>query len=403
MANESGTYKQLVYKKESTYGTQPGASGAQLLRRVSSSLDLKKDVYQSNEIRPDFQTADMRHGIRRVDGAVQGELSAKTYADFIASALKKLFTATAAITGLSITIGGTAGAWTLTRASGDFLAGGVKIGDVVRLTAGTFNVANSNKNILVTGVTATIITGLVLNASVLVAEGPIASATLTVVGKKSLIPQTGHTDESYSIEHWYPNVPTSEVFTGCKVNKVSFGLPPTGMATINVGFMGKDVATSVSQYYTTPTALTSNGLMAAVNGVIRLGGATVANVTGLTIDVSSPQSGEPTVGANTIAYQAPDKVSVSGSLTVTFDSTTHRDAFYNETEMALYVVFTADNTAAADIVGFSMPRIKYAGAARNDGGKTLTVTVPFTALLNTAGGAALATDLTTITVQDSAA
>ena len=34
-----------------------------------------------------------------------------------------------------------------------FLTGGIKIGDVVRLTAGTFNALNLNKNLLVLGVT----------------------------------------------------------------------------------------------------------------------------------------------------------------------------------------------------------------------------------------------------------
>ena len=403
MGTASGIYKQLVYKVESVYGTQPAAASAQLLRRISSGLDLKKTTYQSNEIRPDFQVADFRHGIRTVDGSINGELSTKTYSDFIAAALKKDFTATTAITGLSITIGGVAGAWTITRAAGDFLTGGVKIGDVIRLSAGTFNAANLAKNILVTGVTATIITGLVVNGTVLVTEGPIAGSTVTVVGKKSIVPQTGHTDKSFSIEHWYPDVPTSECFTGCKVNKVTFGLPPSGMATCNVGFVGKDLVTSATQYYTSPTAVTSTGTMAAVNGVLRVAGATVANVTGLSIDISAAQSGEPTVGSNTIAFQAPGRVVVAGSITATFDSTTLRDVFNAETEIGLFAVFTADNTAASDFIAFGLSRIKLGGAAKTDGEKTVTQTLPFTALLNTTGGAALANDMTTITVQDSQA
>ena len=403
MATASGIFKQVAYKVESVYGTPPAASAAQQLRRVSSSLDLKKDVYQSNEIRPDQQMADYRHGIRKVDGSINGELSAKTYSDFIAAALKKDFVATTALTALSITIAGSAGAWTITRGAGDFLTGGVKIGDVIRLSGGTFNAANLSKNILVTGVTALVLTGLVVNASVLVAEGPIASSTVTVIGKKSLIPQTGHTDKSFSIEHWFPDVPTSEVFTGCKVSKVGFNLPPSGMATCNVGFMGKDAVTAIGQYFTSPTAVTSTGTMAAVNGVLRVGGVTVASVTGLSIDVSAAQSGEPTVGSNTIAFQAAGRVLVSGSITATFDSTTLRDAFFNETEISLYAVFTADNTAAADFIGFSIPRIKVGGASKTDGEKTITQTFPFQALLNTTGGAALATDLTTLTVQDAQA
>lgn len=403
MGTASGIYKQVAYKVEATYGVQPAAAAAQAIRRVKSSLDMTKDTYQSNEVRPDFQVADYRHGVRKVGGSIDGELSAKTYADFMAAALKKDFTATAAISGASITVAGTAGAWTITRAAGSYLTDGVKIGDVVRLTAGVFNAANLNKNILVTAVTALVLTGLVVNASALVAEGPIAAATVTVVGKKSIIPQTGHTDKSFSIEHWYPDVPTSEVFTGCKVSKIGFSLPPTGMATCNVEFVGKDAIPNTAQYFTSPTAVTTTGTMAAVNGVLRVGGATVANVTGLTIDIAAAQSGEPTVGSNTVAFQAAGRVIVTGQITATFESTTLRDAFYNETEISLYAVFTADNTANSDFLGFGIARIKVGGAAKDDGEKTITQTFPFQALLNIAGGAALATDLTTISIQDSAA
>lgn len=403
MATASGIYKQVIYKEEVTYGVMPASASAQAVRRVTSSLDMTKDTYQSNEIRPDFQMADYRHGLRKVAGSINGELSAKTYSDFMAAALKKAFAATAPISGASITIAGTAGAYTITRAAGSFLTDGVKIGDVVRLTAGAFNAANLNKNIMVTAVTALALTGMTLNASTLVTEGPIASATVTVVGKKSLIPQTGHTDKSFSIEHWHPDVPTSEVFTGCKVSKIGLSLPPTGMATCNVEFMGKDVTTNTAQYFTSPTAITTTGTMASVNGVLRVGGATVANVTGLTIDIAAAQSGEPTVGGNTVAFQAAGRVLVTGQITATFDSTTLRDAFYNETEISLYAAFTADNSASADFITFSLPRIKVGGASKDDGEKTITQTIPFQALLNIAGGAALATDLTTISIQDSAA
>jgi hypothetical protein len=75
MAYATGVAKQLTYKAESTWGTVPAASGAQALRRVTSNLALKKQTYQSNEIRPDYQVSDMRHGVRSVEGSISGELS----------------------------------------------------------------------------------------------------------------------------------------------------------------------------------------------------------------------------------------------------------------------------------------------------------------------------------------
>lgn len=403
MGTASGSFKQVIYKVENTYGQLPPAASAQVIRRVTSSLDLSKDTYQSGEMRPDFQVADFRHGLRKIGGAINGELSAKTYADFIAATVKKDFAVGAAITGASITVGGSAGAWTITRAAGSFLTDGVKIGDVGRLTAGAFNAANLNKNVLVTAVTALQLTVVVLNASALAPEGPVASAAFTVVGKKTMVPQSGHTDKSFSIEHWFPDVPASEIFTGCKPSKVSFNLPATGMATIAVDFSGKDGIAAAAQYFTSPNPVTTTGTMAAVNGVLRIGNTVVQNVTGLSIDITVAQTGEAAVGANTTAFQASGRVLVTGQFTATFDSVALRDAFYNETELSLYGVFTADNTAASDFIAISLPRIKLGGASKDDGEKTLIQTVPFQALLNVGGGAGVATDLTTIAIQDSAA
>ncbi len=404
MGVASGVYKQVAYKSEgANYGVIPPAALAQAMRRVSSSLSLTKDTYQSGEIRPDFQVADFRHGLRKVGGSISGELSAKTYADFIAAALKKDFAAGAIVTGASITVGGVAGAWTITRAAGSWLTDGVKIGDVVRATAGSFNAANLNKNIQVTGMTATVLTGVVLNGSSLVPEGPIASATVAVVGKKTMIPQSGHTDKSFSIEHWHPDVPASEVFSGCKVSKITFTLPATGMATVAVEFAGRDVKGDTAQYFTNPTPVTVTGTMAAVNGVVKVGNASGGTITSASIEIACAQSTEPGIGSNVADQVATGRVIVTGQITAKFDSTALRDAFYNETEVSAYMAFTADNSASSDFIAFSMGRLKVNGADKDDGEKILIQTIPYQALLNTAGGAALATDMTTIAVQDSAA
>lgn len=403
MGVASGVFKQVSYKAEATYGVMPSAAAAQAMRRTTSSLDMTKDTYQSGEIRPDFQMADFRHGLRKVGGSISGELSAKTYGDFVAAALKKDFAAGVSVTGASFTIAGAAGAWTITRATGSWLTDGVKIGDVVRITAGAFNAANLDKNIQVTALTATVLTGIVLNASALVAQGPITAATLAVIGKKTFTPQSGHTDKSFSIEHWHPDVPASEVFTGCKVAKISFTLPATGMATVAVEFVGKDVTPGVAQYFTSPTPVTVTGTMAAVNGVVKVGNVTGGTITSASIEISAAQSSEPGIGSNTTDQAATGRVIVTGQITAKFDSTALRDAFYNETELSAYLAFTSDNSPASDFIAFGLSRLKLNGATKDDGEKILIQTIPFQALLDIGGGAGKATEMTTLSVQDSAA
>ena len=403
MANASGLFKALTYKKEVTFGLVPAASAAQALRRISSDLSLKKDTYQSSEIRPDQQIADFRHGVRRAAGKISGDISAKTFSDFIGSACRKVFASLTAATGVSVTIAGTAPNWTVTRAAGSYLTDGFKIGHVIRLSVGTLNALNINKNLLITGLTATVANVIVLNASAMLAEGPITGTTITMVGKQTFMPTSGHVEESYSIEHWFSDVPASEVFSGCKINGFSADLKPTGIATIDFDVMGQNITTSASQYFTSPTAATTTGSMAAVNGVVRMNGAPVGILTGLTLKAEDGYTGDPVVGSNVVPAFYPGIMKVTGQATAFFDATTLRDVFLNETEIDIIAAFTADNTATSDFITFVLPRVKLGSHSKSDGDKAISVTMDFQALLNNAGGAGTATEKTTLLIQDSAA
>jgi hypothetical protein len=406
MTAASGVFKQVAIKKETTYGQLPTASGAQLLRRVDFGINLTKDAYESNEINTAQQAVDMRHGVRRVAGTLNGELSPGSYAPYLGSLVRRDFTAVSALSSLSITIAaGSGGAYTLTRATGSFITGGVKIGDVVRLTAGTFAAANLNKNLFVTAVTALALTVVVLNGSTLTAEGPIASATLSWPGKKTWIPTTGHTDDSYAIEEWFSDISRSEVFVGNKFTQAQIQLPPSGLATLGLTVAGRTLGQDPgsTRYFTSPTAASTSGITAAVNGVLRIRNEQQLAVTGLNFDINSSFSGDPVVGANFVPFQFPGRIRVSGQFTAYFRDGNLPQAFFDEEDIGLHVVLTTGNQAAAEFMGFSMSRVKVGGAEKNDGEGGIVRTYPFTALLNPAGGATSEHEQTTISIQDSLA
>jgi hypothetical protein len=50
-----------------------------------------------------------------------------------------------------------------------------------------------------------------------------------------------------------------------------------------------------------------------------------------------------------------------------------------------------------------LPNVKLGGATKSDGEQGLILTCPFTALYNSAGGTGIATEATTIAIQDTAA
>lgn len=400
MAIASGVSKKLAYKAESSWGTIPAVkTGAQYLRRTSSDLDMQKATYESAEIRTDFQVADFRHGVRRVEGTLSGELSPATYGDFLAALLRMDFAAGVSASSLTITMDNTAK--TATRATGSWLTDGFKIGDTVRFTGFTAGfVGNNSRNYRIVGVTALVLTFAA--SSVLVNCTSQASITCAVAGKKAIAPASGHTNKSFSIEHWYSDINQSEVFTGCKIGKADISLPSTGMATVGFSVLGKDVTTGTSQYYTSPTAETTTGVLTAVSGTLTVGSTDIAVVTGATITIDAGLTSAEVVGSNSAAAVFNGRTRVSGQMTVYFEDATMRDAFLNETELSLTVQLLTGTDAAANFISITLPRIKVGGAGKGDGEQGIIQTVPFTALLNTAGGTGLATDATTIAIQDSA-
>lgn len=255
---------------------------------------------------------------------------------------------------------------------------------------------------MVTNVTATVLTVIVLNGSTLTAEGPIATAGVSVFGKKTFAPLTGHTDDSFTFEEWYSDITQSEVSTGLKVNTVGISLPATGLTTVDFSFMGKDqVQAGTTQYFTAPTAQGTNGIFAAVNGALIVNGTVVALVTGLTVNINRNLSMEPVVGSNTHPDIFEGRIIVDGEFTAFFINGTFRDLFKNETESSLVVALTTSNLKDAEFMSIALPRIKVNSDTKDDGEKGIVSTHSFTALLNNAGGAGIATERTTISIQDS--
>lgn len=398
MTIAQGVFKQVRYKRQTAFGLAniPDATAGQQLRRVSSSLDLTKNTYRSNEIRPDMQRYDFRHGIRSVQGSINGELSVGTYKDFFESFCRQLYQ-TAATTG-SITAA--VAATGFTRAAGSFVTDGFKVGDVVRATGYGTSTYNS-RNLMVTAVTATDLDGFFIDGTALGVLAGAAGVTIAVQGKKTWIPESGHVNHLYAIEHYFSDLDETELFDSCRMGSMNLNLPATGFATIEMAFMGRDMqglSSGSAPYFTSPSAVSTGTGLVAVNGALVVNGTRVATLTGMTIQGNQNLSPAEVVGSNTPAEIFVGSVDVSGQVTAYFDSITMRDMFVNETEATIVAAFVADNTGTAGFVSFVLPRVKFGGASKDDGEKGLTLTLPYTALKHAGTTTVLPT---TISIQDS--
>jgi hypothetical protein len=401
MAISKGVSKQVGYKKESTWGTLAGSTGGKLLRRVTANFNLVKEAYESGEIRTDRQIADFRHGVRSAEGSLNGELSAASYADFMGSIVGKDFVAvtlgSAAQT--TVTVSGTT--YTLVRATGSWLTDGIKVGMVIR-ASGLTTTADNARNLLVASLTATNAVVVPLNGVALTAQGTASSVTLTAPGKQTFVPTSAHTDDSYTVEEFYSDIAQSEVFTGMKLNSMNLQLPATGLTTVDFAFAGKDLTqTGTSQYFTSPTAQSSNGIFAAVNGVMLVGGAPVALVTSADFAVERATENANAVGSNSVAEIFTGRIRVTGNLSVYFQDAAFRDYFDQETPVSIVLTVTADTSATSNFVAFTLPKVKLGSFTKDDGELGIVASASFQALLNDVTTAGLAA--TTLQIQDSAA
>ena len=89
MPNASGSYKQIVIKKQPTAGTLPGATGARIVSRTDGVFNLAKDVLANDRIRSDLQPSEGRHGVRSVNGNINDHLAPGNSSDLLGTALKR--------------------------------------------------------------------------------------------------------------------------------------------------------------------------------------------------------------------------------------------------------------------------------------------------------------------------
>ena len=73
---------------ETTYGQTPATPTMKQLRVTPSKLTLKKDTFTTDEVRDDRGISDVRHGMRKVEGTLEGDLMAGDWDDYILAGLQ---------------------------------------------------------------------------------------------------------------------------------------------------------------------------------------------------------------------------------------------------------------------------------------------------------------------------
>jgi len=405
MAFATGIAQQLRIGKESVWGTAPGAGTGRLVRRKTCDIATEKESYQSAELLPHYQLADLRHGQVSSKGTLTAEPVPGGHSDLIASALRKAFVA-GSTTGAITTVTAAASAPHFVRSGGSFFSDGFKVGDVVRWTGWTTTgTANNNRNYIITALTATQMTVVDPGSTTgtVAAKTSGDSVTCSVTGKKSWIPTTGHTDESYAIERFSADVSQSMLFLGVKVGGFSAKFSAGAMGDLSIPLMGAGYTNAAAAYFTSPTAVSSTSVLAGANAGMLVAGGAVAYVRELGVTLDNGLSSVPVIGTNAVQGIVQGPMKVTGNLTAYFQDATMRDYFLNETEVSLIFAAFTGSAGNADFMQFCMPRVKFQSIGIPDAPGVIAMPLQFQALYNGSGGSGQSSEQTTLSVQDSLA
>lgn len=372
MGYQSGRNILVAYKEETAYGELPAASGSKIFRPNTGGLNLTKGTIQSGENRRDGMTTRARHGQRNLAGSYSGDLSLGSYDDLIAAVFRGTFDVPLALTGLSLTVDEVAR--TITRSSGSWISDGLKVGDIVRFGSFT-TAANNNRNLRVTGVTATVLT---VAEDDLIAVA-VAETAVTLSRPKKVI--QGLTPRSFAFEEYEADIDGSEVALGVRVGSMQVQLQPNGMAVLTFNFVGQDSTVlegAAAPHFTSPVATTSIGLT-AVEAVIRLGDEDLVDLTSLDFTVDLRAAGTEVVARTTTPDVFTNNATVEGNMSALRKDFTRVKNFLAEDVLSLHLLFAENESEPKDFAAFYLGNLTLGSASKSelgaDGPRTQTLSL----------------------------
>lgn len=409
MPYADGINRIIVLAEETTYGTQASGPG-QIIRRSNFSMDDQRPEVPSSLILPDAQAVDAHIGVPSLAGSISGEAAPGTHKMIYESTCRGTWTTGVSVTGKTDTVVVTnATQITITSASSNFLTTGFKIGHIARVSGATTTGAPINGlNLLVTGVTATVLTCAPNAAVVAWASGQ--TVAITVTGKTLIMPlQASQVHRSHSMEDWSADIARSRLGLGIKFASIGLNVQPNGFVNFQASFTGKNLVRSGTRVYGSPTAESTSDGIRPVNGTVlydRAGsaGLIIAYITGFNLQISQALQPVPTIGA----VDGPVNISggmlgVRGSVTMMTTADDFDDDFFQQNDVEMTLLIPNSGALGADFMSIHMSRLRLSAAQRNDSDRAIMRSYNFAAYRKSTAGAGSAWANTSIILQDSLA
>lgn len=387
-----------AYKVQSALGTQATGAGGTVLRMAGGAgAQLTKAAIESNEVRRDGMRIRGRHGTQKTTGEWAAELSLGSHEKIVEAVMRDTWdaadlTITQATAGLTSVTTTTS---TIVSGGGSWITAGLRVGDVIR-PSGFTDAGNNNRNLRITGLTATVITV----AETLIANA-VADTTFSIVRPKKLIQFSGGllVPRYFTVDEYDVDIDQSTVLTDFVWGSVKFSMAPNGIITADPGGIGTGridaLTTGASPLLTSPSESVA-APYSVVDATVRWGGTDAVDLTSFDLTIDTSPTAPDVFGSGAQKY-SPDvfsgQMAVSMNLTMLRSSLTKLSDFIAETVYSLHVLCVENESEPKDFFSIYVPNFTLGGNTRsapNKAGGPLTETISIPAALvgkDTTGGA----------------
>jgi hypothetical protein len=397
MSLQSAKNVTVAFKQESAFNTPPGAGGAEVLRFTpSAGLQLQSATIRSNEQRADALQTMGRNGSEQVTGTYTAEASVGSHDTLYEAVMRATWQAPLTIT--EATSGApdeiTTEANAIVGANGSWIAAGLRVGDVIRLS-GHSTAANNDRNLRVAALTATRIETIET-----LTPNAVADTTYTIVRGKKLANPAAPVKRTFYVDQRNVDIDGSQLFGGVRWTGLKITGTPDGMAELEFTALGASMTVATggdSPYFTSPTVYNSVPLVFA-DARIGLNGTDITVATAFELTYTINAATQPVVGSKVSPDVFDNDVTMSGSFSMIREDFDRVQAFRDETEFALHILLTEPVPEPKPYLSFYVPRCKYTGADAPLGGDGAMIeSLPFQTGAQTAAAGVDATMLTICT------
>lgn len=368
----------LYYVAESTYGTTPATPTMKRLRHTGTTLGTAKSTNVSEELRPDRQIADFRHGTKQVGGDVSFELSYGSFDDLLQAVMLGTWAVKATVTDDDIAA---AAPSTFTSVTTDFVALGFEVGDKIDISGFT-DPANNGRFTIAT-VSANEIT---IVEATLVSE---VAGDVVTVATAAIELLAGVTRRSFTLMRHFSDILEAgkpfHKFEGVEFNTFSLSVSPGAIITGSFGIIGQgQTLLGTAPDGSTLQAPTTTRVFDSFTGELKENGAAIAIVTEISLTLENGLEPRFVVFSDETLQPSVGRSNATGQITVYFENATMLAKFLDETPTSLEFALVDED---GNELRFVLPNIKYTGGQPDTSGQgSITLAMPFQAVYDETAG-----------------